>query len=81
MFTFVAMIKISLLQTDIVWADPLANIRQADALLKAHAGSDVYVLPEMWATGFATEPEGIAEPESASQAWRLWVITVPCAVR
>jgi len=64
------MIKISLLQTDIVWADPLANIRQADALLKAHAGSDVYVLPEMWATGFATEPEGIAEPESASQALR-----------
>ena len=28
--------------------------------------ADLYVLPEMWATGFATEPQGIAEKESAS---------------
>jgi predicted amidohydrolase len=29
-------------------------------------GSDLYVLPEMWSTGFATEPDGIAESESNS---------------
>ena len=29
-------------------------------------GSDLYVLPEMWSTGFATEPDGIAESESSS---------------
>ena len=33
--------------------------------------ADLYVLPEMWATGFATEPQGIAEEEasSASLSW------------
>ena len=62
--------RMTLLQTDIVWADPDANIRQAEALLRQHAGSDVYVLPEMWATGFATEPEGIAQSESACAALR-----------
>lgn len=62
--------KVTLLQTNIDWAFPEANIRRADALLRANAGSDLYVLPEMWATGFATEPEGIAEAEFSSLALR-----------
>lgn len=52
--------KVTLLQTDILWAQPEANILRADQLLRAHEGSSLYVLPEMWATGFATEPKGIA---------------------
>lgn len=55
--------RITILQTDIVWADPEANISRADRLISQAPASDVYVLPEMWSTGFATEPQGIAEEE------------------
>ncbi len=53
--------KITLLQTDIVWANPEANKKHIEELLEAAPKSDVYVLPEMFSTGFATEPVGIAE--------------------
>lgn len=33
------------------------------------AGADVYILPEMFSTGFATEPEGMAEGDGASLRW------------
>lgn len=55
--------KIVLLQQDIHWADVEANIRQANDAVDAHPGGDLYVLPEMFSTGFATEPEGIAESD------------------
>ena len=61
--------KISLLQTDIVWADPSANRQRAEELIKSLQKSDVYVLPEMFSTGFATEPEGIAEEDLSSLHW------------
>ena len=53
--------KISIIQQDIVWADVAENIRKADAAVDAQPGSDLYVLPEMFSTGFCTLPEGIAE--------------------
>jgi predicted amidohydrolase len=58
--------KVTILQTDIEWGNPHANIRQAEQLMAQTPDSDLYVLPEMWATGFATDPRGIAEPEAAS---------------
>ena len=61
--------KITLLQTDICWANPQENHRRAEALLMRAERSDVYVLPEMFSTGFATEPEGIAEHEGQSLRW------------
>ena len=60
---------ISLLQTDIVWGNPSDNQMNAEVLLRTAAKSDVYVLPEMFSTGFATEPEGIAETDNSSLAW------------
>ena len=60
--------KITLLQTDIVWASPQENIERVEKLMQQSGVADLYVLPEMWATGFATEPEGIAEDEQASIA-------------
>ncbi|MBQ4387766.1 MAG: nitrilase family protein [Prevotella sp.] len=60
--------KTTLLQTDICWAQPDDNIRRARQLLADHPGSDLYVLPEMWSTGFATEPAGIAADESGNAA-------------
>ncbi|MCR5157643.1 MAG: hypothetical protein K6D37_00795 [Prevotella sp.] len=59
--------KIALLQTDnSVWNDPQVNIVRAEKLMGQAGAADLYVLPEMWATGFATESEGIAEDEQLS---------------
>jgi len=60
--------KIALLQTDIAWSDPQANIRRAERLMAQAGPADLYVLPEMWATGFAVKPQGIAEEENLSPA-------------
>ncbi len=62
-------LKISLLQTDIVWSDPEANADAAKKVMETCPGSDLYVLPEMWSTGFATEPHGIAEKDGQSLGW------------
>ena len=64
---------VTLLQTDICWAQTEENIRRATALMGDQPGSDLYVLPEMWSTGFATQPEGIAHPESDNPALR-WML-------
>ncbi len=63
------MMKVSLLQTDIAWANPRQNQENAARLLDEHAGADLYVLPEMFSTGFATEPKGIAEADESSLQW------------
>jgi len=73
-------LKVTLLQTDIRWAQPEENIREAQRLLQEHPGSDLYVLPEMWSTGFATEPEGIAADETDNSAL-LWMQHEACRRR
>lgn len=64
--------RITLLQTDIKWGNPNANIKLVEQLMKNSNESDLYVLPEMWSTGFATEPEGIAQEEAVNEAL-LWM--------
>lgn len=54
--------KVTLLQRDIVWADPDANMRRNDPLFSADDGADLYVFPEMFSTGFCTAPGETAEP-------------------
>ncbi|MCR5679072.1 MAG: nitrilase family protein [Prevotella sp.] len=44
--------KIAALQFDIQWQQPRANLNRLTAWLDAHAGADLYVLPEMFDTGF-----------------------------
>ena len=63
---------ITLLQTDIEWNNQSLNIRRAESLMDTCQGSDLYVLPEMWSTGFATQPEGIAHDEKDNEAL-LWM--------
>ena len=65
--------KVVMLQTNISWANPDENIRQAQQLMDEAPDGDLYVLPEMWSTGFATEPEGIAaeEADNAALKWML----------
>ena len=55
--------KIALLQSDIEWAMPCRNRFGAEAMIASAPGCDLYVLPEMFSTGFCTSPEGVAEPE------------------
>ena len=57
---------ISLLQQDIVWGNPLANQQAAEKAIIAAPKSDLYVLPEMWSTGFASNPKGVAESDKSS---------------
>ena len=57
--------KITTLQRDIEWANPSVNINRADEAIDRNPGSDIYVLPEMFSTGFCTNPEGIAESDNS----------------
>ena len=51
--------KVTLLQTDIQWGQPQQNMERERLLMDTQPGSDLYVLPEMWATGFATSPSDV----------------------
>lgn len=53
--------KITILQRDITWGDTTVNIARADEAIGCNPGADLYVLPEMFSTGFCVEPEGVAE--------------------
>jgi predicted amidohydrolase len=46
-----------MLQTDIRWLSPDENIREAQRLIGISEAADLYVLPEMWSTGFTTDPQ------------------------
>ena len=53
--------KINLIQTDIQWANPEANRNHAADMMRGMEKAHLYILPEMFSTGFATQPEGVAE--------------------
>ena len=62
--------KVTIFQTNVSWARPDENVENVSRLFDGNADSDLYVLPEMWATGFATEPLGIAEnSDSIALRW------------
>ena len=62
--------RISIIQQDILWADVAENVRKADAAIDSDPGAELYVLPEMFSTGFCTYPEGVAEEmEGDSLRW------------
>lgn len=58
--------KLLLLQTDIVWKDPQANLQRAGELITAAPQADLIALPEMFTTGYATDPAGAAEKDGAA---------------
>ena len=59
--------KVTLIQLDIEWGKPTENIKRIEIMMEKDSdNSDLYVLPEMWSTGFATEPSDIAEDEMTS---------------
>lgn len=64
------MMNITLLQTDIHWRNLSANCEEAVRLMTETPDSDLYVLPEMWASGFEMQPdEALAEESRLALAW------------
>ena len=61
--------KVGIIQHDIVWGKPAENRLRLQQQIEAQLGVDLYVLTEMWSTGFATEPTGLAERDDASLQW------------
>lgn len=61
--------RVSLIQMNIVWGEPEENILNAEKWISEQE-ADLYVLPEMWSTGYSVHPERIAEEESTSKALR-----------
>jgi omega-amidase len=56
-------LRVTLVQTDLVWHDAAANRSAFERLLTPLAGkTDLVVLPEMFTTGFTMAPESEAEP-------------------
>lgn len=61
--------KATLIQMDIKWASSTVNQETAEEAMLHAPKSDIYILPEMWSTGFATNPEGVAETDGESLEW------------
>ena len=55
--------KVCIVQHDIVWQNPEENIRRMEARLDRAPQADLYVLAEMWATGFGDAPTVSLEVE------------------
>lgn len=51
--------KVTVIQNDIRWLEPQHNMRLVGEMIDRAEQSDVYVLPEMWNTGFCTDPRSI----------------------
>lgn len=60
---------VSLIQMDIIWNDPAGNRANAERLIDSAEASDLYVLPEMFTTGFAVLPAGVAEKDTTTLEW------------
>lgn len=61
---------VCILQQDILWGDPESNLRHLDGLLADAPRADLYVLPEMFTTGFATLEGAKVETEPCTGlAW------------
>ncbi len=63
-------LQVSLVQWDLSWHNAGKNRDKADSLLEANPGSDLYILPEMFTTGFTMQPEKVSETmEGPSVSW------------
>ncbi len=64
-------LKIALIQTNIIWQNSVENrIRYSEKINNIQEQVDVFVLPEMFSTGFSMHPEGISETmQGETVAW------------
>jgi predicted amidohydrolase len=64
-------LKIALVQADLVWEDPDANLRHLRAVIdRIEPGVHLIVLPEMFSTGFSMDPARLAQAmDGPAVAW------------
>lgn len=67
-------LDLHLIQLDIQWENPTANMAHLESLFKQiEGGTDVVVLPEMFTTGFTMDPEPVAETmDGPTLTWLLY---------
>lgn len=58
--------KITILQRDILRSDTELNLKRIDEVINRLSPTDLIVLPEMFSTGFVTEPKGIVERDNGN---------------
>lgn len=61
--------KISLLQRDVVWKNPKENLNRLDTLMEKIKPADLYVLPEMFTTGFVLNPDETTDQNGITLQW------------
>ena len=67
---YMANLRVSLVQTDLIWENPSANCAQLEEKLAVLAGqTDVIVLPEMFATGFSMSETGAEIGKGPALQW------------
>jgi predicted amidohydrolase len=56
-------LHLALVETDLVWENPEENRAQLEEKIQGHtAETDLFILPEMFTSGFSMHPEHVAEP-------------------
>jgi omega-amidase len=78
-----ANLRVTMIQADLAWQDPIANRRELAAHFRGLAGhTDLIVLPEMFTTGFSMDAAALAEPmDGATIGWlREEAAAVGCAI-
>lgn len=65
------MVKVALVQAELIWEDPQENLHHFDQLLSSlEKDVDLVVLPEMFTSGFTMHAEKVAQsPEDAAISW------------
>jgi len=75
--------RVSILQTDIVWEDKQTNMEKLhNKLLELNGKTDIVILPEMFSTGFTMRSRELAEPVDGETITTLreWAATYKIAL-
>lgn len=63
------LLRVTVLQTDIIWCDPVANRENIELMISKAPSSDLYLLPEMFDTGFCMDPQTITDSAAQTLEW------------
>ncbi|MCB9230215.1 MAG: amidohydrolase [Bacteroidia bacterium] len=75
-------LQVALIQSNLLWEDPEANLAKLTALIAAAPAADMVVLPEMFSTGFTMDPQNHCEEMDGNSVF--WMIemaeNLECAI-
>ena len=61
--------KTSIIQMNVEWHDMDKNLARADELINSLPGADLYLMPEMFSSGFSMNPQDIADRDGKVLQW------------